>query len=75
VALDVHVRGARAAIVDSESGELRRQRLSGRSAEICEFVAGLKGPVRVTYEAGPTGFALARRLEAAGWTVWCARRA
>jgi transposase len=31
-----------------------------------EFVAGLQGPVRVTYEAGATGFALARRLEAAG---------
>ena len=29
-------------------------------------MAGLEGPVRATYEAGPTGFALARLLEAAG---------
>ena len=29
-------------------------------------MAGLPGPVRARYEAGPTGFALARRLEAAG---------
>jgi hypothetical protein len=28
-------------------------------------VAGLDGPVRATYEAGPIGFALARRPEAA----------
>lgn len=66
VALDVHAASTRAAVIDSDSGELRRQRLSGRSAEITEFVAGLEGPVRVTYEAGPTGFALARRLQAAG---------
>ena len=66
VGLDVHVGGTVAAIVDVGSGELRRQRLSGRGAEVAAFVAGLEGPVRVTYEAGPTGFALARRLEAVG---------
>jgi transposase len=66
VALDVHVSGTVAAVLDVASGELRRQRLSGRSQEIATFVAGLPGPVRATYEAGPTGFALARRLQAAG---------
>jgi transposase len=66
VALDVHVSGTVAAIIDRDSGELRRQRLSGRGSEVCEFVAALAGPVRATYEAGPTGFALARRLQAAG---------
>jgi transposase len=66
VALDVHVSGTVAAVLDRDSGELRRQRLSGRTAEVASFVAGLAGPVRATYEAGPTGFALARRLEAAG---------
>jgi transposase len=66
VALDVHVAKTVAAIIDRESGELTRQRLSGRASEVTEFVAGLQGPVRATYEAGPTGFALARRLEAAG---------
>jgi transposase len=66
VALDVHVSATVAAIIDRDSGELRRQRLSGRGSEVCQFVAALPGPVRATYEAGPTGFALARRLQAAG---------
>jgi transposase len=66
VALDVHLGATVAAIIDRDSGELRRRRLSGRSADVVEFVSGLEGPVRVTYEAGPTGFVLARRLEAAG---------
>jgi transposase len=66
VALDVHVSGTVAAVIDAASGELRRRRLSGGAADVAEFVAGLPGPVRATYEAGPTGFALARRLEAAG---------
>jgi hypothetical protein len=66
VALDVHVSGTVAAVIDRDSGELCRQRLSGRVSEVAEFVAGLAGPVCATYEAGPAGFALARRLEAAG---------
>jgi transposase len=32
-------------------------------------VCGLPAPTRVAYEAGPTGFGLARALQAAG--VWC----
>ena len=74
VALDVHVSATVAAVIDSESGELRRQRLSGQTSEVAEFVAGLEGPVRATYEAGPTGFALARRLQAAGVDCLVARR-
>ena len=66
VALDVHVSGTVAAVLDSESGELSRRRLPGASEEVAAFVSGLPGPVRATYEAGPTGFALARRLQAAG---------
>jgi len=66
VALDVHVSGTAAAVLDSESGELRRRRLSGGSEQVADFVGALPGPVRATYEAGPSGFALARRLEAAG---------
>jgi transposase len=66
VGLDVHVSGTVAAVVERESGELWRRRLSGRGEEVAAFVAGLPGPVRATYEAGPTGFALARRLAAAG---------
>jgi transposase len=66
VALDVHAQASAVAVIDGDSGELRRQRLSGRASEIAEFVVALPGPVRATYEAGPTGFALARRLQGAG---------
>ena len=64
--LDVHASKVLAATMDSESGELLVRRLPGTSAEIVEFCVGLPGPVRVAYEAGPTGFGLARALEAAG---------
>src|SRR3954471_4349868 len=65
-AFDVHVGGVVAATLDRDSGELRVQRLSGRSEDVAAFAAGLPGPVRATYEAGPTGFVLARKLEAVG---------
>jgi transposase len=65
-AFDVHVSGVVAATLDRESGELRVQRLPGRSDDVAAFAAALPGPVHATYEAGPTGFVLARRLTAAG---------
>jgi transposase len=64
--LDVHAAKVVAATVDRESGELGVRRLSGKTGEVVAFCAGLAGPTRVAYEAGPTGFALARALEAAG---------
>ena len=42
------------------------RRLTPDHQEILEWVCGLPGPVAVTYEAGPTGFGLARFLLAAG---------
>src|SRR3954451_8220149 len=63
-AFDVHVSGVVAAVLERDSGELWVQRLPGRSEDVAAFAAGLPGPVRATYEAGPTGFVLARRLEA-----------
>src|SRR3954447_24697643 len=66
VGLDVHAARVVAAIVDVGSGELRVQRLSGMIGEVAGFCAGWPGPVRVAYEAGPTGFGLARRLAALG---------
>ena len=66
VGLDVHARSVRAAVVDAETGELRRARVGGDAAEIVRFLCSLRGPVRVVYEAGPTGFGLARAAAAAG---------
>src|SRR4051795_10751848 len=65
-AFDVHVGGVVAATLERDSGELRVQRLPGRRDDVVRFVGSLAGPVRATYEAGPTGFVLARKLEAVG---------
>ena len=64
--LDVHRASVFAATMDRESGELRMRRLPGETSEVVAFCAGLPGPTRVAYEAGPTGFALSRALSVAG---------
>src|SRR5215217_2435302 len=66
VGLDVHASKVVAAVVDRETGELSVRRLSGVTGKVVAFCAGLPGRVQVAYEAGPTGFALARKLTAAG---------
>jgi hypothetical protein len=45
---------------------LFERRLCPDHREIIAWVRGLPGPVAVTYEAGPTGFGLARSLTADG---------
>src|SRR4051794_29292482 len=64
--LDVHRASVVAATMDRDTGELRVRRLSGETSDVVAFCAGLPGPTRVAYEAGPTGFALARALSAVG---------
>jgi transposase len=66
VGLDVHAAATVACVVDGASGELSVQRLVGRTSELSAFCARLAAPVLVAYEAGPTGFGLARALAAAG---------
>jgi transposase len=66
VGLDVHARSAWAATLDCVTGELRSQRVPAGAEQITAWVQGLPAPVRVAYEAGPTGFGLARALEAVG---------
>jgi transposase len=63
---DVHAAEVVAASVDARSGELRFRRLSGATSDVVSFCRALPGPVKVAYEAGPTGFGLARELAAAG---------
>jgi transposase len=64
--LDVHARSVVAVTVDGASGEMRSRRLSGTTSEVVAFCASLPGPTRAAYEAGPTGYGLARALHAAG---------
>jgi transposase len=64
--LDVHARSVLAVTLDAESGELRSARLPSETARVVEFLGRLPGPTRAAYEAGPTGYGLARALQAAG---------
>jgi transposase len=52
--------------LDGDTGEVLQRRLTPDHAEIVAWLGDLPGPVAVTYEAGPTGFGLARALAAAG---------
>ena len=66
VGLDVHAAKVVAAILDSDTGELRFQRLGGESQPVVDLCNSLARPVRASYEAGPTGYGLARALGVAG---------
>jgi transposase len=66
VGLDVHARSVVAGVLDAGSGELRTLRAPVGSAEAVAWLTGLPSPVRVAYEAGPTGYGLARACAAAG---------
>jgi transposase len=62
VGLDAHAATIVAAVLDAETGELTFFGLSGEVEGAAAFCAGLPRPVRVAYEAGPTGYGLARDL-------------
>lgn len=66
VGLDVHARTTVAGVLDAVSGELRTQRVPARSEETVAWLRELPQPVRVVYEAGPTGYGLARACARAG---------
>ena len=66
-AMDVHARSTYGASLDVMTGELSRQRFdTGAMEPVVGWLAGLQGPVRACYEAGPTGFGLYRAARAAG---------
>lgn len=67
--LDVHARQTHAAVLDLTSGELAVRRLIGPPEETVWFLEGLPAPVTAVYEAGPTGFGLARAAAQRGIEV------
>jgi transposase len=70
VGLDVHQAQTVAAVLDASTGELLVQRLRGEPARVVPvFLEELDRPVAAVYEAGPTGFALARVAEERGLDV------
>ena len=66
VGLDVHARGSTFAIFDQDSGEVTTKRVMGRPHELLPWLRGVERPARMVYEAGPTGYGLARRALAEG---------
>jgi len=66
--LDVHARSVLGCALDGDTGEVFQRRLCPDHREIVGWLGELPGPVAVSYEAGPTGFGLARALAAAGIT-------
>jgi transposase len=67
--LDVHARKTAAAAVQLGSGEVFKAQIAGSPVEAIGWLRSLPGPVRAVYEAGPTGFGLARAARAAGVEV------
>jgi transposase len=66
VGLDVHARSTHAAAIHALTGELERMRFGPGAEPVVAWLAGLPGPVRAAYEAGPTGFGLKRAADAVG---------
>lgn len=65
VGLDVHARSVVGCGLDVQTGEVLRTRLTPAHEQVIGWLRSLPEPVKVTYEAGPTGFGLARALESA----------
>jgi transposase len=66
VGLDVHARSVVGCAIDEAAGEIRTARIGARVEQVVAWVLAQPGPVAACYEAGPTGFGLARALTAAG---------
>ena len=66
VGLDVHAWSTTGHALDAVTGEVWQRRLTPDPVEVESWLRGLPQPVKVTYEAGPTGFGLARFLRGRG---------
>jgi transposase len=66
VGLDVHARKVVAGVLDAQSVGVRSWRAPALPAETVEWLRQFPAPIRVAYEAGPTGYGLAGACAAAG---------
>ena len=66
VGLDVHAHESTIAIFDQGTGELSTRRVVGRPHELLRGLRAVARPARMVYEAGPTGYGLARACAAVG---------
>ena len=70
VGLDVHARSVVAHAMDVQTGESFKARLCPDPVDVTAWIQALPGPAAVIYEAGPTGYGLARTLQASGTARW-----
>jgi hypothetical protein len=64
IGLDVHARSVTGCGLDGQTGEIFERVLRPDPVEIATWITSLPQPVSVAYEAGPTGYGLARHLTA-----------
>jgi len=67
--LDVHATETQAALLDQATGELTYRKIRGRPHEVIDYLETVPRPFRAVYEAGPTGYGLARRAAGRGLRV------
>ncbi len=60
VGLEVHALSVVACAIDGQTGDVFKRRLCPDYGEILGWLRSLQGPVKVVYEAGPTGFGFCR---------------
>ena len=66
VGLDVHAWSVTGHALDGLTGEVWQQKLTPALRDVGGWLSRLPQPVKVTYEAGPTGFGLVRYLRGLG---------
>src|ERR1022692_4469432 len=70
VGLDVHARESTLAVFDQATSEVVTRRVVGRPHELLPWLRGVERPARMVYEAGPTGYGLARAAGGRGEWSW-----
>ena len=69
VGLDVHARETTGVVFDPVSGVVESRRIAGRADRVLGWLGTLERPFVAVYEAGPTGYGLARAAAASGLDV------
>lgn len=64
IGLDVHARSVSAGVLDARTGEVKSCGAPARTAELVTWLQAQGPSLSVAYEAGPTGFGLARACAA-----------
>ena len=68
IGIDTHARKNAVCALDTDTGEAVTATLPGDPEVVADWIVaqGFEGPVHAVYEAGPTGFRLARTLRGRG---------